>query len=95
MKTLEVQMAYRSREEHTQTQTQKEIKRDRKCRLCLKNESVDFKDTQTLLRYINDRGKILPRRATGLCEKHQKVVSKAIKSARLMSLLPSVDEAIR
>ena len=84
-------MAYRSKDEDTK----REVKREKKCRICIKDDTVDYKDVQSLTRFMNDRGKILPRRVTGLCAKHQKLVSQAIKTARQMSLLANVDENIR
>ena len=52
--------------------------------------SVDYKDERTLDRYISDRGKILPRRATGTCARHQRGVAAAIKRARYLALLPYI-----
>lgn len=67
--------------------------RRKKCFLC-KNEgaTIDYKDVRNLRRYITDRGKILPRRATGNCAKHQRVITRAIKQARKIALLPYVSE---
>lgn len=55
-------------------------------------EYVDYKDTDLLSRFVSDRGKILPRRATGTSAKNQRKVSQAIKRARFMGLLPYVVE---
>lgn len=61
------------------------------CRFCEnKIERVDYKDENTLDRFISDRGKILPRRATGACAKHQRQVATAIKRARYLALLPYI-----
>ncbi len=61
------------------------------CRFCEnKIDRVDYKDEHTLDRFISDRGKILPRRATGACAKHQRQVATAIKRARYLSLLPYI-----
>lgn len=61
------------------------------CRLCeRKVEKVDYKDVQLLDRYISDRGKILPRRATGACARHQRQLSSAIKRARYLALVPYI-----
>jgi small subunit ribosomal protein S18 len=54
---------------------------------------IDYKDTQTLQKFITDRGKILPRRITGVSARFQKLLSLAIKRARYMALLPFVAEA--
>lgn len=59
------------------------------CQLCVdKVEHLDYKDLPRLRRYISERGKILPRRMTGNCAKHQRQVSEAIKRARHIALLP-------
>ncbi|WP_419949394.1 30S ribosomal protein S18 [Candidatus Palauibacter sp.] len=61
------------------------------CRFCEgRIARVDYKDDRTLDRYISDRGKILPRRATGTCARHQRQVATAIKRARYLSLLPYI-----
>ncbi|HBQ96386.1 MAG: 30S ribosomal protein S18 [Firmicutes bacterium] len=59
------------------------------CGFCVdKVESVDFKEATRLRRYITERGKILPRRISGNCAKHQRQMTVAIKRARQMALLP-------
>ncbi len=54
------------------------------------NEVVDYKDVRRLQRFLTERGKILPRRATGLTAKQQRQVARAIKRARQIALLPYV-----
>ncbi|MGY3725417.1 small subunit ribosomal protein S18 [Granulicatella balaenopterae] len=49
---------------------------------------IDYKDVDLLKRYISEKGKILPRRVTGTCAKHQRALTVAIKRARIMGLLP-------
>lgn len=67
----------------------KKRRRKRKvCQFCAGKAVIDYKDTQKLQKYITDRGKILPRRITGICAKHQREVTKAIKRARNIALLP-------
>ncbi|MBR6524298.1 MAG: 30S ribosomal protein S18 [Clostridia bacterium] len=63
------------------------------CAFCAdKVESIDYKDVAKLRKYVSERGKILPRRITGCCAKHQRQVTTAIKRARMIALLPfSVD----
>ena len=59
------------------------------CAFCVdKAEAIDYKDIATLKKYVTEKGKILPRRMTGVCAKHQRVLAKAIKRARLVDLLP-------
>jgi small subunit ribosomal protein S18 len=63
--------------------------RKKMCRFCLdKNFKVNYRDSLILGNYITERGKILPRRITGTCAKHQRDVSRAIKRARILAVLP-------
>jgi len=55
-------------------------------------DNIDYKDVELLSRFISERGKILPRRVTGTCAKHQRKLTIAIKRARIMGLLPFVGE---
>ena len=55
-------------------------------------KEIDYKDTQTLTQFITERGKILPRRITGVSASHQKKLTAAIKRARMVALLPFVAE---
>ena len=64
--------------------------RKKVCRFCANKAKIDYKDADALRRYMTERGKILPRRITGTCAKHQREVAKAIKRARSISLLPFV-----
>ncbi len=57
------------------------------CAMCT-GKSVDYKDPETLKRYINEKGKIVPRRVTGNCAEHQRFISTQIKRARSIALLP-------
>jgi small subunit ribosomal protein S18 len=67
--------------------------RRRVCSFCVdKVEHVDYKDTARLRRYISERGKIMPRRISGNCAKHQRQVTVAIKRARHVALLPFTAE---
>ena len=54
--------------------------------------NVDYKDTELLSRFVSERGKILPRRVTGTSAKNQRKVTTAIKRARVMALMPFVNE---
>ena len=55
---------------------------------CGKDNVIDYKDTAKLKRYVSERGKILPRRITGNCAKHQRALTVAIKRARHIALMP-------
>lgn len=64
-------------------------RRPKFCYYCVeKQEHVDYKDVEKLRKYISERGKIIPRRVTGNCAKHQRLLTEAIKRARYMALLP-------
>ncbi|MBP9042890.1 MAG: 30S ribosomal protein S18 [Spirochaetes bacterium ADurb.Bin218] len=73
---------------------QRNIRFKRKvCRFCHdKNLAIDYKDAKLLEQFITERGKILPRRVTGTCAKHQRAVAKAIKRARILALIPFVEK---
>ncbi len=61
------------------------------CQFCKDKVSViDYKDSGRLRKYVNDRGKITGRRTTGTCSAHQKILTRAIKRARMMALLPFI-----
>lgn len=60
------------------------------CPLCAMDIYVDYKDIPLLKKYVSDRGKILGRAKTGICAKHQRQITKSIKRARIMALLPFV-----
>ncbi len=67
----------------------KRIPRRKVCAFCqAKVDEIDYKDVNTLKKYVTEGGKILPRRMTGVCAKHQRVLAKAIKRARVVDLLP-------
>jgi small subunit ribosomal protein S18 len=66
-------------------------KKKRVCAFCSdKAEAIDYKDGTKLQRYISERGKILPRRVTGVCAMHQRDLTVAIKRARQLAILPYV-----
>lgn len=63
--------------------------RKKVCTLCSdKNFVLDYKNPEQLKKFINDKGKILPRRATGACAKHQRDITLAVKRARHIAVLP-------
>lgn len=65
------------------------FRRRKVCRFCAEGvEEIDYKDVRTLEGNITDQGKIVPSRITGTCSRHQRMLSKAIKRARMMALLP-------
>jgi len=66
------------------------------CSFCAdKVEAIDYKDPEKLRGFISDRGKIAPRRRTGTCAKHQRILAVAIKRARHLALLPYVPAHMR
>lgn len=64
-------------------------KRKKICYMCA-GKDINYKDVDTLKKYTNERGKILPRRVTGACAKHQRFIAGEIKKARIIGLLPFV-----
>lgn len=66
-----------------------EFRRKKKiCMMCAKKATVDYKDPETLRRYTNEKGKMVPRRVTGNCALHQRYISKQVKRARAIALMP-------
>ena len=66
--------------------------RKKVCRFCTQKVVANYKDADTLRRFITERGKILPRRITGTCAKHQRSLSREIKRARVLAYLPYVKQ---
>jgi small subunit ribosomal protein S18 len=65
------------------------FQRRKVCRFCAdKQVSIDYKDPRTLRYFVSERGKIVPRRISGNCSKHQREITEAIKRARNIALLP-------
>ena len=62
-------------------------RRKKVCAMC-EGHVLDYKNAEDLKKYINEKGKILPRRVTGNCAEHQRFISKQIKRARSIALLP-------
>lgn len=68
-------------------------RRKKVCLFCSEEgKAIDYKDVATLRKYVSERGKILPRRVTGTCAKHQREITTAIKRARHIGLMPYVVE---
>ena len=66
-------------------------KRRKVCQFCVEKATfVDYKDVAKLKKFTSERGKILPRRATGACAMHQRQLTEAIKRARQVALMPYV-----
>ncbi len=69
------------------------FRRRKVCRMCAdKMDTVDYKDLRFLQQYLVERSKILPRRISGTCAKHQRIIQQAIKRARHVALLPFTSE---
>ncbi len=79
------------REKETQTPRKKRV-----CRFCeSKDIYIDYKDEKRLQRFVTEQGKIIPKRITGTCAKHQRQLVTAVKRARHLALLPFVSDSIR
>jgi small subunit ribosomal protein S18 len=82
-----------NKEEHAGGPRRRPMHRKRKvCVFCGAEAFIDYKDTNTLKKYVSERGKILPRRITGNCAKHQRELTTAIKRARHIALMPYVQD---
>ena len=84
-----------SEREKNEKSTVRPMKRTRKkvCAFCVdKAEHIDYKDVAKLRRYLSERAKIVPRRVTGTCARHQRELTVAIKRARQAALLPYVSD---
>ena len=69
------------------------LSKRRRCRFCAdKLTYIDYKDPEWLRKFVTDRGKIIPRRVSSTCAKHQRQLARAIKRARFMAFLPFVAE---
>lgn len=65
------------------------MRRRKVCQFCAdKSIVIDYKDVDRLQNFVTERGKILPRRITGTCAKHQRQITTAVKRARIVALLP-------
>lgn len=72
------------------------IRRKRVCRFCTSNVVyIDFKEDKKLVRFLTEQGKIIPRRTSGNCAKHQRQLAMAIKRARHLALIPYVADIAR
>lgn len=75
--------------ENTEFRRPKRAPKKKVCIFCAdKIDDIDYKDVQKLKKFITEKGKILPRRMSGVCAKHQRPLATAIKRARVMALLP-------
>lgn len=85
-----IQENSRDSEERQNSKKAKTFYRKRVCRFCAQKAKIDYKDPDSLRRFITERGKILPRRITGTCAKHQRKLALEIKRARALALLPYI-----
>lgn len=75
---------------NSSSQRLKRTLRENKCKVCSRKLNLDYKNPARLRAFTTERGKILPRRRTGLCAKHQRILAREIKRARILALLPFV-----
>ncbi len=88
-------MAYNNKDGRSDSQMKRRggtHRRKKVCVFCGKDNVIDYKDVNKLKRYVSERGKILPRRITGNCAKHQRAITTAIKRARHLALMPYIAE---
>ncbi|EUB17849.1 ribosomal protein S18 [Shuttleworthella sp. MSX8B] len=67
-------------------------RRRKVCVFCGSEAAIDYKDANQLRKYVSERGKILPRRITGTCARHQRALTSAIKRARHLAIMPYVED---
>lgn len=65
-------------------------KRKKYCKFCAEKKEPNYKDLETLMEFISERGKIVPKRISGICAKHQRRLAVEIKKARQLALIPYV-----
>ena len=86
---MEIDEGLERRERKGKDARKRGFARRKVCRFCAdKNVKIDYKDPQTLKYFITDRGKIIPRRISGNCDKHQRAIAVAVKRARMIALMP-------
>jgi small subunit ribosomal protein S18 len=75
---------------------EKQFRTGRPCKFCKERVThIDYKDERRLRRFMTDRGKITPRRISGTCARHQRILANAVKRARAIALVPFVREYYR
>lgn len=80
----------------SQRGTAGQVRKKRTCRFCdNKEEYIDYKAEKKLQRFVSEQGRIIPKRITGTCAKHQRLLVTAIKRARHLALLPYVSDAVK
>lgn len=89
---VQMQDVIRDSDDKAQRSKGKAFFRKKVCRFCANKAKIDYKDADGLRRFTTERGKILPRRITGTCAKHQRRLALEIKRARAICLLPFVTE---
>lgn len=84
-------MAYNKSAGAKRGRAKRTFHRRKVCKFCADSTmTIDYKDVRTLKYFISERGKIIPRRITGTCAKHQRSLTRAIKQARTIALLPYI-----
>ena len=89
---VQMQDVIRDADERAPRAKGKTFFRKKVCRFCVQKTPINYKDAEMLRRYTTERGKILPRRITGTCAKHQRELNTAIQRARQLALLPFVTD---
>lgn len=85
--------AYRSQNRFSQKTSSPALQEAKMCYFCVnQTEEIDYKNAQILQKYVSGYARIIPKRRSGLCSKHQRKVSRAIKRARIMAILPFIRE---
>lgn len=78
------------------TSRTEQVRKKRTCRFCDNKETfIDYKNEKRLQRFVSEQGRIIPKRITGTCARHQRQLVVAIKRARHLALLPFVSDAVK
>lgn len=78
------------------TSRTEQVRKKRTCRFCDNKEThIDYKNEKRLQRFVSEQGRIIPKRITGTCARHQRQLVLAIKRARHLALLPFVSDAVK
>ncbi|MCM1408216.1 MAG: 30S ribosomal protein S18 [Treponema brennaborense] len=89
---MQMQDAVKDADDRSVLRSKPKFFRRKVCKFCAQKAKIDYKDADGLRRFTTERGKILPRRITGTCAKHQRRLSLEIKRARAICLLPFVTD---
>jgi small subunit ribosomal protein S18 len=101
MYNMKSNMNSRNQNSRTNTRNPRNVKdtdkqKKRVCKFCeSKDDYINYLDEKRLIRFVTEQGKIIPKRISGTCAKHQRMLTTAIKRARHLALIPFVSDAVK